>query len=626
MRKLLLFSVYLFLSYRAYASGYTSNCPRACRCARQNIVYCNERNLTLIPFSIPPGTLILHLQLNQLENRATNDDMLRALTSLQRLDLHHNRLTSVPKGLAATLEYVDFRCNFIKYVGKTSLKGLTSLSELHLSQNNITNHGLSPLAFEDTQSLRILILTDNLLTKFPENFPGSLQLLRLNKNNINFVSRTALQGLKNLSNLDLSQNALGQTGIEKFSFMSLTSLKVLDLSHNFITEIPSHLPETLQELMLSNNQIEFLYSNENNGHGSLSSIKHLVRVDLSSNNLKSVETNAFGNLKLQSVQLHDNPWMCDCHLKYLKQWLSSNVLTLSSENKFCCQSPRAFTGVTLTSIDEEALKCTARNINRNINIYNVTFSSFVVKWNTPSSDPPYIRRSIVYGPLKCSNCSVAKLLTASQASEIGTATSIMKSYVSKEITASVQADGKYTVIPVENLQSNTPYAFCVFRSLQNVNTVALDQCVDVKTTAAGPVKDATIVFIPLWSIILWCVIFVLLLSCVIGFIAWKKCKRFPSKTPRRTYSHNNHAGLYPPDLIFQTNSQAPSRSHTLWPNYTTTDTDRTYAECGPANTSSSSVPSTLRNSTTVADRESDVLLQPLENRSYTVTPATSSVR
>jgi len=258
------------------------------------------------------------LQLNVLENGPITDEVLSSLKKLLKLDLHHNRLTSVPKGLASTLKYIDFRNNFIKYVGKTSLKGLTSLTELRLNQNNITNHGLSPLAFEDTRNLKVLILSDNLLTKFPENLPSSLRLLRINRNRINFVSRKALLRLQNLVNLDLSQNTLLQAGIEKFSLHVLNSLQVLDLSENMLTEVPTNLPESIEELMMSHNQIEYLHNHESNEHGSLNSIKYLVSVDLSSNNLKSVETRALMNLKLQSVQLHGNPWRCDCHLRYLK--------------------------------------------------------------------------------------------------------------------------------------------------------------------------------------------------------------------------------------------------------------------------------------------------------------------
>ena len=621
--RLLIFCLFCF--HYEYASG--SICPRACRCAHPNIVHCNERNLTLIPYNIPTDASTLYLQLNQVDNRPITNEVLSSLKDLIKLDLHHNQLTSVPKGLAKTLKYIDFRRNFIKYVGKTSLKGLTSLAELHLNQNNLTNHGLSPLAFEDTQSLRVLILSNNLLTKFPENLPSSLRLLRLNNNRINFVSRMALQRLKNLVTLDLSNNFLFQEGFQKHSLSSLTYLSELDLRQNLLTELPPNLPENIQELMLSHNQIEYLYSHESDKHGSFDSVKNLVSVDLSSNNLKSVETRALVNLRLQSVQLHNNPWVCDCHLRYLKEWIVNSKM-VTPNSKINCLSPPEFAGVSLTNLDEEALKCKTRIANENIiDISDVTTTSFVVNWVTTFSDPPYIRRSIVYGPLKCENCTVAQFITSQYK-----ATSVMRSYVSKEINPADHMNHNDVNFLVSKLQSNCRYAFCVFDSEQNINTVSLDQCLDVKTLPVGAAltADPSVVFIPLWSIVLWCAVFLLLITAVIGFVVWKRYKPFRSKTPQTRYSHDNGSSYYPDLLIsarcHRTQRNTSSRSQTMCQGFPTNISERTYAECGPASLSARRAST---NTPTDASGDRVLPIRFVENRAYsdrlpTPTAASSS--
>ena len=54
-------------------------CPSQCRCTRGR-VYCNNRGFTEIPQGIPPGTKILYLQDNELENSDQLDRTLSRLT------------------------------------------------------------------------------------------------------------------------------------------------------------------------------------------------------------------------------------------------------------------------------------------------------------------------------------------------------------------------------------------------------------------------------------------------------------------------------------------------------------------------------------------------------------------
>jgi len=195
----------------------------------------------------------------------------------------------------------------------------------------------------------------------------------------------------------------------------------------------------------------------------------------------------------------------------------------------------------------------------------------------------------------------------------------MRNYVSKEITANVRTKSEDTEIRVSKLQPDCRYIFCVFDSDQTVNSVSINQCVDVKTLpeGIGLKADPTVVFIPVWCIILWCVIFLLLIGVVIGFVAWKKYKPFRSKTPQTSNSHDNRSNYYP-DLLVSAHCQlAPynraRRTQTMWSGYPTNISDRTYAECGPG---SMSAHRTTSNSETDTNEDPSVQMTSVENRSY----------
>jgi len=602
--------IYLFTiiaSLLLRTNSQSDDCPRVCRCDRRKSVYCNERQMDLIPYGIPLDTQSLHLQINNITNGLITDEILSSLSQLKKLDLHQNQLTSVPKGLPSSLEYIDFRNNDIRYVGKTSLSGLTSLAELHLDGNNIANKGLSPFAFQDSHELNMLVLSNNMLTEFPENLPTSLRILRLENNLIHLITAKATRNLDFLMHLDLSLNAIVQTAIEPDALAEMTSLRALDLSRNQLTEVPRNLPDSLEELLLSNNKIDFIFNNDNSDHGSLNSLHNLNRVDFSSNSIKSVQVSSFSDLNLDSVALHDNPWQCDCHLRYFKQWLKSDESTLSSESNIRCRSPSEYSGVTLNSIDEEALVCESRLKAREMmTITDITPSGFTLLWkgSRETPDPDYIKRSLMYGPLKCGNCSFEDFSLFDRWRQ-GVVPHLDK-YSSQDITLEVQENPLNASVKVNRLQSDSHYAVCVFDSEQNDDAVTLNQCLDFWTTTelSTPVHQEDVIFLPLWLIVLCCVVVLSLLIAIIGVVAWKKRNALKSKTPR-AYMTNRED--YFPQAPIPHFSSVAYRQASLGHGYGTAMTDRTYAECGPA---ASTAPRTLRDDSAIDARmEFDVLLK-----------------
>ena len=206
-------------------------------------MYCQDRNLTDIPYGIPRETKRLLLQDNHITNGPRLDEEIFQLTKLVNLDVHSNLLTAFPSRLPLSIKELTFRNNEIKFIGRKPLQGLTLLTDLFLDGNSLTNQGISEYAFQDTISLTQLDLSNNELTFVPEGLPQSLHFLYLKNNNIDRVTKSSLERLINLKILRLSFNAINVVRIDPGSFLPLAALSELDLSNNQLDEIPTDLPE-----------------------------------------------------------------------------------------------------------------------------------------------------------------------------------------------------------------------------------------------------------------------------------------------------------------------------------------------------------------------------------------------
>ncbi|XP_044575982.1 leucine-rich repeat-containing protein 24-like [Cotesia glomerata] len=155
----------------------------------------------------------------------------------------------------------------------------------------------------------------------------NLQRVYLRNCRMERIDKEALNGLTNLIELDLSNNRL--TSIPSESLTKAPFLRDLSLAGNPLVRIQSNVFGTTSSLIkldLSNAQISEIESNGLRGLESLESLK------LNGNRLATLNPGTFDPLnKLTSIELHDNPWVCNCHLREMKQWLvKHNLPTLIS--------------------------------------------------------------------------------------------------------------------------------------------------------------------------------------------------------------------------------------------------------------------------------------------------------
>ncbi|RXM92718.1 Leucine-rich repeat neuronal protein 2 [Acipenser ruthenus] len=144
---------------------------------------------------------------------------------------------------------------------------------------------------------------DLLLSRLPDSLPAETQTLRLQSNLISSLDQTELQGLANLTELDLSQNSF--TSARHLRITGMPGLLCLHLEENQFR----HLPEAafsgfpgLQELYLNHNQLR------NISPGAFTGLDNLLRLHLNSNRLCAVDRRWFHALPhLEVLMIGDNP-------------------------------------------------------------------------------------------------------------------------------------------------------------------------------------------------------------------------------------------------------------------------------------------------------------------------------
>ncbi|CAH0398250.1 unnamed protein product [Chilo suppressalis] len=202
------------------------------------------------------------------------------LEELTTLDLSHNKLKEVPEGLekAKSLLVLNLSHNKIESIPPTLFVQLTDLLFLDLSNNLLET---LPPQTRRLANLQTLILNDNPLGLFQLRQLPSLQNLEtLHMRNTQRTLAnlpTSLDTLSNLSDVDLSKNALTKV---PDALYSLQSLKRLNLSDNEITEVSSAMDiwQKLESLNLSRNKLTSLPA-------SLCKLQNLRRLHVDDNQL-----------------------------------------------------------------------------------------------------------------------------------------------------------------------------------------------------------------------------------------------------------------------------------------------------------------------------------------------------
>ena len=211
---------------------------------------------------------------------AAGAQTLSGLTSLTKLNLSNEELGD--EGVQALSELPALRLlnldrNEFGPLGMKALSRLTLLTSLDIGRNSIRGEGA--LALADLEKLTWLCIAENRISSEGAKALANLNRLTsldLQNNNIGPECAPALSGLTALTSLNLAGNRIGTFGIKAFS--ELTNLRFLNLKGNGIGPIGAGAPGSLTSLTVLLLQEDNPIGDE--GVRALANLKALTELDL----------------------------------------------------------------------------------------------------------------------------------------------------------------------------------------------------------------------------------------------------------------------------------------------------------------------------------------------------------
>ncbi|CRL04742.1 CLUMA_CG017802, isoform A [Clunio marinus] len=309
--------------------------------------------------------------------------------SLQRIDLAFNRFMQIPstalsKNSLARLAWLNLTGNPLEkiYAGGIQDEKYPYLTELHIRQTNLSI--LTSKDFEMFPALQNLYLTQNHINRIS---PGAfitlstLQILDLSQNVIEMLPKERLQGLYQLTKLNVSNNNLRD--LEEFS-QDLGLLKSIDLSYNQLNiinkETFSYLL-SLRELHLTANRLTTIPMD------SFRTLRKLELLDIQRNNFDSLPLKALRPLEthLKHLRISGNPIHCSCESQELWEWLHDHLKwklldEVTGKSQLNCNQPETLKGKDFLKMEPQDF-CDAPLIMK-LAIQDIQPYSVLVSWQS----------------------------------------------------------------------------------------------------------------------------------------------------------------------------------------------------------------------------------------------------
>lgn len=241
--------------------------------------------------------------LNEAFGHVDSEDGVRAqmFRGLESLDLHGNRLSTLPSGLLKLnrLTILNLSRNYLKSIDTTFhvVCQMPSLQELHLSENGFSGP-MPPIG--GLQNLEVFDIRSNALTTLSDDVSACSKLRALDVSNNKLTGLPAALCLPDLRTLTLSLNCI--TNINSVVAMTAPHLTTLDISGNRIPHLPP--------LQLKFPELESLLANSNSiTEISAEAVKGLKILELKSNDIKVLppELGLLDQAGLKKLLVSGNP-------------------------------------------------------------------------------------------------------------------------------------------------------------------------------------------------------------------------------------------------------------------------------------------------------------------------------
>uniref|UniRef100_A0A8C2FDZ9 Slit homolog 3 (Drosophila) n=1 Tax=Cyprinus carpio TaxID=7962 RepID=A0A8C2FDZ9_CYPCA len=187
------------------------------------------------------------------------------------------------------------------------------------------------------------------LTEIPANLPEGIVEIRLEQNMIKSIPAGAFSTYKKLKRIHIE--TLWADSLLSIYIVSVCVYRVL--YGNKIAEIPKGLFDglvSLQLLLLNANKINCLRVN------TFKDLQNLNLLSLYDNKLQTISKGLFTPLRaIKTLHLAQNPFMCDCHLKWLADYLFDNPIETSGAR---CSHPRRLANKRISQVKGKKFRCT----------------------------------------------------------------------------------------------------------------------------------------------------------------------------------------------------------------------------------------------------------------------------
>ncbi|XP_028574680.2 osteomodulin [Podarcis muralis] len=211
----------------------------------------------------------------------------------------NRKLQTIPR-IPSHVQQLYLQNNDIEAVPVESFVNATALKEINLSHNKIKSHMIDTGVFGKLSNLVQLHLEHNLLEEIPSPLPRSLERLLLGFNQISMLPSKDLEGLVNMTMLDLCNNHLEDSQLKQTHFSKMKNLMQINLCSNRLQSMPPDLPFSLMHLSLENNSISLIPDNY------FQKLPKLTAIRMTHNNLHEVPYNAFNLSNLVELNLGHN--------------------------------------------------------------------------------------------------------------------------------------------------------------------------------------------------------------------------------------------------------------------------------------------------------------------------------
>nr|XP_058906198.1 nyctalopin [Kogia breviceps] len=356
---------------RAAEDACASACPAACVCSsveRGCSVHCDRAGLLQVPAEFPCEAASIDLDRNGL--RFLGERAFGTLPSLRRLSLRHNNLSFITpgafKGLPRLAELRLAHNGDLRYLHARTFAALGRLRRLDLAACRLFSVPERLLA--ELPALRELAAFDNLFRRLPGALRGLANLTHahLERSRIEAVASGSLLGLRRLRSLSLQANRV--RAVHGGAFRDCSALEHLLLNDNLLAALPADAflgLRHLRTLNLGGNalgrvahtwfaelaELELLYLDRNHiafvEEGAFQNLSGLLALHLNGNHLTVLAWAAFQpGFFLGRLFLFRNPWRCDCHLEWLRDWMESFGRTADVP----CASPGSVAGLDLRQV------------------------------------------------------------------------------------------------------------------------------------------------------------------------------------------------------------------------------------------------------------------------------------